>query len=63
MQQRVGQSFSLEQYRRRAGVYDLELAAFEPIRRSAVARLQLTRAIGCWTWPAVLASALIYCKK
>lgn len=41
MQQRVGQSFSLEQYRRRAGVYDLELAAFEPIRRSAVARLQL----------------------
>jgi ubiquinone/menaquinone biosynthesis C-methylase UbiE len=41
MHQGVGQSFSLEQYRRRAGVYDLELAAFEPIRRSAVARLQL----------------------
>lgn len=41
MHQGVGQSFSLEQYRRRAGVYDLELAAFEPIRLSAVARLQL----------------------
>jgi SAM-dependent methyltransferase len=41
MQQSVGQPVALEQYRRRAGVYDLELAAFEPIRRSAVARLQL----------------------
>lgn len=41
MQQTGGQLFSLEQYRRRAGVYDFELAAFEPLRRSAVARLQL----------------------
>ncbi|MFO1327888.1 MAG: methyltransferase domain-containing protein [Rubrivivax sp.] len=30
---------ALEQYRRRAGVYDLELALFEPVRREAVARL------------------------
>jgi ubiquinone/menaquinone biosynthesis C-methylase UbiE len=28
-------------YRRRAGAYDWELAAFEPIRRAAVARLAL----------------------
>jgi SAM-dependent methyltransferase len=32
---------ALEQYRKRARVYDLELAAFEPIRRSAIARLNL----------------------
>ena len=32
---------ALEQYRRRAAVYDIELALFEPIRRSAVARLGL----------------------
>lgn len=30
---------ALEQYRRRAGVYDLELALFEPIRREAIAWL------------------------
>jgi precorrin-6B methylase 2 len=30
---------ALDQYRRRSGVYDLELALFEPIRREAVARL------------------------
>lgn len=32
---------ALEQYRKRATVYDLELAAFEPIRRSAITRLRL----------------------
>ena len=32
---------ALAQYRRRAGVYDLELALFEPIRRLAIARLDL----------------------
>ena len=30
---------ALEQYRRRAGVYDLELALFEPIRREAIVLL------------------------
>ncbi|MBI5255950.1 MAG: class I SAM-dependent methyltransferase [Burkholderiales bacterium] len=30
---------ALEQYRRRSGVYDLELALFEPIRREAIAQL------------------------
>jgi SAM-dependent methyltransferase len=30
---------ALEQYRRRSGVYDLELALFEPVRREAVALL------------------------
>jgi len=34
---------ALEQYRRRAAVYDLELALFEPLRRAAVARLALQR--------------------
>ena len=32
---------ALAQYRRRAGVYDLELALFEPVRRQAIARLAL----------------------
>ena len=32
---------ALEQYRRRAGVYDVELALLEPIRRLAIARLAL----------------------
>ena len=32
---------ALEQYRRRASVCDVELALFEPIRRSAIARLGL----------------------
>ena len=32
---------ALDQYRRRASVYDVELALFEPIRRSAVAKLGL----------------------
>jgi len=34
-------SVALAQYRGRAGVYDLELAPFEPIRRRAVAQLAL----------------------
>lgn len=46
--------FALEQYRKRAGAYDLELAAFEPIRRQAVARLELREGdtvldVGCGT--------------
>ena len=32
--------FALEQYRLRAGVYDNELAMFEPLRREAVASLR-----------------------
>lgn len=45
---------ALEQYRKRAKVYDLELAAFEPIRRSAIARLNLAPGdtvidVGCGT--------------
>ena len=45
---------ALAQYRRRAGVYDLELALFEPIRRQAIARLALQRGdtvldVGCGT--------------
>jgi SAM-dependent methyltransferase len=32
---------ALEQYRRRAAVYDWELAAFEPLRREAIAALAL----------------------
>jgi demethylmenaquinone methyltransferase/2-methoxy-6-polyprenyl-1,4-benzoquinol methylase len=34
---------ALAQYRRRANIYDRELALFEPIRRDAVARLNLGR--------------------
>ena len=45
---------ALAQYRRRADVYDLELAGFEPIRRQAITRLALQRAdvvldVGCGT--------------
>jgi SAM-dependent methyltransferase len=45
---------ALEQYRRRAGVYDWELALFEPIRRLAVAKLALRSGdvvfdVGCGT--------------
>lgn len=45
---------ALEQYRRRASVYDWELALFEPIRRTAIARLALRRGdivldVGCGT--------------
>ena len=45
---------ALEQYRRRAGLYDLELALFEPIRRSAIGQLALRRGetvldVGCGT--------------
>jgi ubiquinone/menaquinone biosynthesis C-methylase UbiE len=45
---------ALAQYRRRAKVYDWELAAFEPIRRQAIARLCLVQGatvmdVGCGT--------------
>jgi ubiquinone/menaquinone biosynthesis C-methylase UbiE len=45
---------ALAQYRRRAGVYDLELALFEPIRQRALQRLDLRRGqtvldVGCGT--------------
>jgi SAM-dependent methyltransferase len=45
---------ALAQYRRRAGVYDLELALFEPLRRRAIARLGLRPGdmvldVGCGT--------------
>lgn len=45
---------ALAQYRRRAGVYDLELALFEPIRRAAITQLALQPGevvldVGCGT--------------
>jgi ubiquinone/menaquinone biosynthesis C-methylase UbiE len=45
---------ALEQYRRRAGVYDRELALFEPIRRLAISKLGLRPGdvvfdVGCGT--------------
>jgi len=45
---------ALAQYRRRASVYNAELALFEPIRRAAIARLALKRGdtvidVGCGT--------------
>jgi SAM-dependent methyltransferase len=45
---------ALEQYRRRASVYDRELAFFEPIRRLAISRLELRPGdvvfdVGCGT--------------
>ena len=45
---------ALAQYRQRAGVYDLELALFEPIRRQAISRLALQPGdtvldVGCGT--------------
>lgn len=47
-------SAALSLYRRRAGIYDLELALFEPIRQQAIARLELRRGdvvldVGCGT--------------
>ncbi|MEO8059232.1 MAG: methyltransferase domain-containing protein [Burkholderiales bacterium] len=47
-------SAALAQYRRRAAVYDLELALFEPVRRRAVERLvlrpgDLVLDVGCGT--------------
>jgi SAM-dependent methyltransferase len=51
---RPDRSAALAQYRRRAGVYDLELFLFEPIRRRAIERLGLARGdvvidVGCGT--------------
>ena len=45
---------ALAQYRRRAGVYDLEMALFEPIREKAISRLALRHGevvldVGCGT--------------
>jgi len=45
---------ALAQYRRRAPIYDLELALFEPVRRAAIARLGLRSGdvvldLGCGT--------------
>ena len=45
---------ALEQYRRRAETYDIELALFEPLRHTAIARLALRRGdtvldVGCGT--------------
>jgi SAM-dependent methyltransferase len=45
---------ALAQYRRRARLYDLELALFEPIRRRAIAELDVNRGdtvldVGCGT--------------
>ncbi len=45
---------ALEQYRKRANIYDLELAALEPIRRRAIEQLQLKPGatvldVGCGT--------------
>jgi SAM-dependent methyltransferase len=45
---------ALAQYRRRAGVYDLEMALFEPIREKAISLLALQRGevvldVGCGT--------------
>ena len=47
-------SAALAQYRRRAGVYDIELALFEPVRQRAVERLALRTGevvfdVGCGT--------------
>ncbi|MDP3823816.1 MAG: class I SAM-dependent methyltransferase [Burkholderiales bacterium] len=47
-------SAALAQYRRRAGVYDIELALFEPVRQRAVERLALNTGdvvfdVGCGT--------------
>ena len=50
----IDRNAALDQYRRRAWIYDLELAAFEPVRRRAISRLGLARGdtvldVGCGT--------------
>lgn len=47
-------ALAIAQYRRRAEHYDFELVAFEPVRRAAIARLELTEGatvidVGCGT--------------
>jgi len=51
---RPDRATALAQYRRRAGIYDLELLLFEPIRRRAIERLELRPGgvvldVGCGT--------------
>jgi ubiquinone/menaquinone biosynthesis C-methylase UbiE len=51
---RPDRATALAQYRLRAGIYDLELLLFEPIRRRAIERLELrpggvVRDVGCGT--------------
>ncbi len=50
----VVHAFALEQYRKRADIYDLQLLAFEPVRADAIARLALRPGatvldVGCGT--------------
>ena len=52
--QEPNRTAALEQYRQRAGLYDLELALFEPFRHAAIARLALRPGdvvldVGCGT--------------
>ncbi len=52
--QRPSRSAALAQYRRRAGIYDLELALLEPVRRRAIAKLapragDVVLDVGCGT--------------
>ncbi|HMN81993.1 MAG TPA: class I SAM-dependent methyltransferase [Burkholderiaceae bacterium] len=51
---RPDRTAALEQYRQRAGIYDLELLLFEPLRGIAIERLRLRRGdtvidVGCGT--------------
>ena len=46
---------ALQQYRRRAGVYDRELALLEPLRRLAISKLALRPGDVGSTWAAARA--------